>query len=49
MMSYMQNEIKIMYSLNHKHILKMFNHYEDNKDIVLVLEVATGVKKLLNY
>ena len=33
-------EIRIMYSLNHEHIIKVFNHFEDDDYFYLVLEYA---------
>ena len=31
-------EVKIMYKLNHNHILKLFNHYEDDDNFYLILQ-----------
>jgi serine/threonine protein kinase len=39
----MVNEVRIMYSLNHPYILKLYNHFEDDVNISLVLEFAPGV------
>lgn len=36
------NEVKIMYLLNHPYILKLYNHFEDDINISLVLEFAEG-------
>jgi len=36
------NEVKIMYSLNHKNIIRLYNHFEDEKNIYLVIEFASG-------
>jgi serine/threonine protein kinase len=36
----MQNEIKIMYSLNHPNVVRLFNHFEDDESIYLVVEFA---------
>ncbi len=33
-------EVRIMYSLNHEHIIKLFNHFEDDEHFYLVLELA---------
>lgn len=33
-------EVRIMYSLNHEHIIKLCNHFEDDKYFYLVLEYA---------
>ena len=43
MIQQMQNEVKIMYSLNHPNILKLFNHFEDDNHVYLILEFAPGV------
>lgn len=37
-----KNEIKIMYQLNHENIIKLYNHFEDDINIYLILEFATG-------
>lgn len=37
------NEIKIMYSLDHENIVKLFNHFEDEKCCYLLMEYAPGV------
>lgn len=37
------NEVKIMYSLNHENIIKLNNHFEDDKNVYLILEFASGV------
>ena len=31
-------EVKIMYKLNHEHILKLYNHYEDDDNFFLILQ-----------
>ena len=36
----MKLEIKIMYCLNHKHIIKLYNHFEDDDNFYLILEFA---------
>lgn len=33
-------EISIMYTLNHRHIIKLINHFEDDVNIYLILPVA---------
>jgi serine/threonine protein kinase len=33
-------EVKVMYSLNHPNIIKIYNHFEDEVSIFLVLEYA---------
>lgn len=35
-----RNEIKIMYSLNHPNIIKLYSHFEDDLHISLLLEFA---------
>ncbi|KAL4454926.1 hypothetical protein ABPG74_006308 [Tetrahymena malaccensis] len=42
MVEQVTNEVKIMYSLNHPYILKLYNHFEDDTNIYLVLEYAQG-------
>lgn len=46
MVDQIKNEIKIMYSLQHDHIIKLYNHFEDDESIYLVLEYASGVLTL---
>jgi len=41
-----KNEIKIMYSLSHPNIVKLYNHFEDNYKIYLLLEYISGVKAI---
>eukprot|EP01022_Parablepharisma_sp_SALTPOND_P028398 TRINITY_DN70906_c0_g1_i1.p1 TRINITY_DN70906_c0_g1~~TRINITY_DN70906_c0_g1_i1.p1 ORF type:complete len:774 (+),score=121.79 TRINITY_DN70906_c0_g1_i1:6250-8571(+) len=36
----MRLEVRIMYSLNHEHIIKLYNHFEDDDHFYLVLEFA---------
>ena len=31
-------EVKIMYKLDHSHILKLYNHYEDDDNFYLILQ-----------
>ena len=45
MIDQIRNEIKIMYSLNHENIIKLYNHFEDDDMIYLVIEYAPGVIK----
>jgi len=42
MLKQMENEVKIMYSLNHPYILKLYNHFEDDNYVYLILEFAPG-------
>ena len=44
MIDQIKTEIKIMYSLNHENIVKLFNHFEDDNSIYLVIDYAPGVK-----
>ncbi len=36
----MKLEVRIMYSLNHPHIIKLYNHFEDEDSFYLVMEYA---------
>ena len=36
----MRLEVRIMYSLNHEHIIKLFNHFEDDEHFYLIVEYA---------
>lgn len=36
------NEVRIMYNLDHPNIIKLYNHYEEEEFIYLILECATG-------
>ncbi len=36
----MKLEVRIMYSLNHEHIIKLYNHFEDDDYFYLILEYA---------
>ena len=38
----LRREIRIMYSLSHPHIIKLYNHFEDDNNFYLVLELAEG-------
>eukprot|EP00359_Climacostomum_virens_P009954 CAMPEP_0204905458 /NCGR_PEP_ID=MMETSP1397-20131031/5431_1 /ASSEMBLY_ACC=CAM_ASM_000891 /TAXON_ID=49980 /ORGANISM="Climacostomum Climacostomum virens, Strain Stock W-24" /LENGTH=720 /DNA_ID=CAMNT_0052074341 /DNA_START=38 /DNA_END=2197 /DNA_ORIENTATION=- len=42
MLQQIRREIRIMYSLNHPHIVKLYNHFEDDRNFYLVLELASG-------
>jgi len=37
-----RREVRIMYSLNHPHIVKLYNHFEDDNNCYLVLELCQG-------
>jgi len=43
MISQIKTEIKIMYSLAHENIIKLYNHFEDDTNVYLVIEYASGV------
>ena len=43
MISQMRIEIKIMYSLDHPNIIRLYNHFEDNDYVYLIIEGAPGV------
>ena len=47
MVEQIENEIKIMYGLNHKNIIQLHNHFEEDKSIYLVIEYAPGVFLLI--
>lgn len=49
MIDQIKTEIKIMYSLQHEHIIKLFNHFEDDEHIYLIIEYASGVINLRYY
>ena len=36
----MKLEVRIMYSVDHKNIIKLYNHYEDDDNFYLVMELA---------
>jgi len=42
MIEHIKIEIKIMYSINHGNIVKLYNHFEDDSYVYLVLEYAPG-------
>lgn len=37
-----RREVLIMYELNHPHIIKLYNHFEDEKSFYLIMEIADG-------
>lgn len=43
MINQIKIEIKIMYGLHHANIVKLFNHFEENDYIYLIIEFAEGV------
>jgi aurora kinase len=42
MLPQFKREVCIMYELNHPHIIKLFNHFEDDKYFYLIMELAAG-------
>ena len=42
MVDQLKREIRIMYSLSHPNIIKLFNHFEDDDNVYLILELAEG-------
>jgi serine/threonine protein kinase len=42
MIEQITTEIKIMYSLNHENIVKLFNHFEDDTNVYLIIDYAPG-------
>ena len=42
MLPQFKREVYIMYNLNHPHIIKLFNHFEDEKYFYLIMEFAEG-------
>jgi 5'-AMP-activated protein kinase catalytic alpha subunit len=42
MVNQIKNEIKIMYNLNHPNIIKLYNHFEEEEYIYLIIECAEG-------
>lgn len=42
MIDQIKKEISIMYKLNHPNIIKLFSHFEDDKDICLIMEYASN-------
>lgn len=41
MIDQMNREIEIMYRTNHPHIIKLYNHYEDDESFYLIMELAS--------
>lgn len=42
MLSQFRREVFIMYELDHPHIIKLYNHFEDDKYFYLIMELASG-------
>ena len=43
MITQIKIEIKIMYSLDHPNIIRLYNHLEDKDHVYLIIEEAPGV------
>ena len=42
MQTQFRREVYIMYNLNHPHIAKLYNHFEDEKSFYLIMEFCEG-------
>ena len=42
MVEQLKKEIKIMYGLHYPNIIKLYNHYEDDEYVCLILECAAN-------
>jgi serine/threonine protein kinase len=42
MLNQFRREVFIMYELHHPHIIKLYNHFEDEKFFYLIMEIAEG-------
>ena len=42
MLPQFRREVYIMYEINHPHIIKLYNHFEDDKFFYLIMELADG-------
>ena len=42
MLPQFRREVYIMYGINHPHIIKLYNHFEDEKFFYLIMELADG-------
>ena len=42
MLPQFRREVYIMYEINHPHIIKLYNHFEDDKFFYLIMELAEG-------
>jgi len=40
-LSLIKKEIKIMYSIDHKNIVKLYNHFEDQTAVYLMIELCS--------
>jgi serine/threonine protein kinase len=40
MLPQIRREIRIMYNLNHPYTIKLYNHFEDDTNFYLVMELA---------
>lgn len=42
MLAQLRRELRIMYSLDHPYIIKLYNHFEDDKNFFLIMQLADG-------
>lgn len=42
MIKQIQTEVKVMYNLDHPQIIKLYNHFEEENFIYLMIEYAGG-------
>lgn len=42
MLNQFKREVRIMYELDHPHIIKLKNHFEDANYFYLIVELASG-------
>ena len=47
MLEQVNHELEIMYQLNSEYIIKVYDHFQDQKNIYIVLEYADGVLYLI--
>ena len=40
MVEQINREVKIMYKINHPHIIKLINHFEDDENVYLIMELG---------
>ncbi|OMJ84994.1 hypothetical protein SteCoe_13765 [Stentor coeruleus] len=42
MVEQLKREVRIMYSINHPNIIKLHNHFEDDNNVYMIMELAEG-------
>jgi serine/threonine protein kinase len=42
MLQQVRREVRIMYALTHPHIIKLYSHFEDDRNFYMILELAAG-------